>query len=149
VGANNTVGQKMKILARIFFGICLLSPLASRAANTKGDLTFIRPGDTGLLNIFPATVIIEGQKAFTIIGERSVMLRLPVGKYKVKIQSSDPYAPRDQGITWKAGPVEITVSEKGSEYIIEGAESKDGYDHWKIRKTTEPNQAPAMVAAHL
>ncbi|HTJ77632.1 MAG TPA: hypothetical protein VL357_01425 [Rariglobus sp.] len=132
----------MKIFARIFFCVCLLSPLASRAATAEGNLTFTRPGDTGLLNIFPVTVILEGQKAFTIIGERSVTIRLPVGKYKVKIQSSDPYSPSDQSIAWKTGPVEVVLSKEGSEYIIEGAETNSGYDHWEIRKKTEPNQSP-------
>lgn len=131
----------MKIHPLAIFFVCALVSIANTAESAKGKLTFVRPGDNGFLNIWPATIVIEGEGRHELIGENSITIELPFGRYRFHVESPDPYDHSSAGVLWYTSVFEITIGPEEVEFTIEGGGSKDGYDHWEVRKKTALNQA--------
>lgn len=136
--------KKKFTLSTVLLAIALAAA-GHAAERPRGKLTFIRPGDNGFLNIMPATIVIEGQRSFSLSGECTNAVELPYGQYRFYVESPDPYNHSATAKKWRTGMVEVHVGSVGATFLIEGARMKEGYDHWNVRK--QSNQPDAVVPA--
>lgn len=91
-----------------FYALILL---ATKSLAGSGTICVSRAEDNGALNIRPAHIRFDGQRALSVFGGDHKCIKAASGHHIVEAYSSDPYDPDIKNENaWRSQPIEITVT---------------------------------------